>query len=396
MIRNQANDVVICAAARTPIGKFLGAFVGTPATRLGSLAIAGALTRGKLRPDQVDEVVMGCVLGANLGQAPARQAALGAGLPATVPATTINKVCGSGLKAVMLAGDGLALGHFAVAVAGGMECMSNAPFLIPSGRTGHKAGHVAMLDHMMKDGLEDAYDAGRAMGTYAEDMARCYGFSREQQDAYALESVRRAKLALEEGLFDAETVPVTPVGSAVAAITRDEIPGKIDPAKIPRLKPAFAADGTVTAASSSANGDAAAAVLLSTRANADRLGLPILATVRAQASFARLPSEFTFAPTGAMHKALQRVGWRPQEVDLYEINEAFAVVVMGAMQDLEIPHERVNVLGGACALGHPIGASGARVLVTLLNAMKLRGARRGVASLCIGGGEAVALAVEAP
>jgi acetyl-CoA C-acetyltransferase len=337
---------------------------------------------------------MGCVLAANLGQAPARQSALGAGLPVAVPATTVNKVCGSGLKAVMLAADGLALGRFQVAVAGGMECMSNAPYLIPTGRTGNKAGHVAMLDHLMRDGLEDAYETGRAMGTYAEDLAARGGFGREPQDAYAAESVRRARHAVDTGAFDAETIAVTPPGAALP-VTRDEIPGKIDPAKIPRLKPAFAAKGTVTAASSSANGDAAAALVLSTRAHADKLHMPVLATLRSQASFARSPAEFTQAPTGAIRDALRIANWRPQEVDLYEINEAFAVVVLDAMRELDVRHERVNVLGGACALGHPIGASGARVLVTLLNAMRLQGARRGVASLCIGGGEAVAVAVEA-
>jgi len=394
MTTPHAHDIVICSAARTPIGRFLGAFSGTPATRLGSVAIAAAVERAGLDPARVDEVLMGCVLSADLGQAPARQAALGAGLPASTPATTVNKVCGSGLKAVMLAADSLALGHGHVAVAGGMECMSNAPYLVPTGRAGHKAGHVSMLDHMMRDGLEDAYDSGRAMGSFGEDLARRYGYTRAQQDAYAAETVRRAQRAVDDGTFDAEVVPVQPA-AAVAAIARDEIPGRIDPAKIPRLKPAFAADGSVTAASSSANGDAAAAVVLSTREKAQRLGLPVLATIRGHASFARVPSEFTLAPIGAIRKVLQRLDWRPQDVDLYEINEAFAVVVMAAMRDLEITHERVNVHGGACALGHPIGASGARVLVTLLHAMKRHGARRGVASLCIGGGEAVAMAVEA-
>lgn len=394
MTANRANDVVICSAARTPIGRFLGVFANTPATVLGSVAIASAVQRAGLRTDQIDEVLMGCVLSANLGQAPARQALLGAGLPPSVCGTTVNKVCGSGLKSVMLAADGLARGDFSFAVAGGMECMSQAPYLVPTGRLGQKAGHVTMLDHLMKDGLEDAYEAGRAMGTFAEDMARSYGFSREQQDAYALESVLRAQRAVNEGLFDQETVAVTPSGAS-QAVARDEIPGRIDAAKIQRLKPAFAANGTVTAASSSANGDAAAAIVLATRATADRHGLPVLASLRAQASFARRPQEFTLAPAGAVHRALQRLDWRTQDVDLYEINEAFAVVVMGAMRDLGIRHEQVNVLGGACALGHPIGASGARVLVTLLSAMRLRGARRGVATLCIGGGEAVAVAIEA-
>lgn len=392
MTMHQTNDVVICSAARTPIGKFLGVFTGTPATRLGSIALSAATARARVRPQDIEEVVMGCVLPANLGQSPARQASLGAGLPVSTPTSTVNKVCGSGLKAVMLAADGLALGHYKVAVAGGMECMSNAPFLVPTARAGHKAGHVALLDHMMKDGLEDAYETGRAMGTFGEDTARRYGFTREEQDAYAVETVRRAQRCVEDGTFGREVVPVD-LGAA-GTVTRDEIPGKIDPAKIPRLKPAFAADGTVTAASSSANADAAAALVLSTRGHADRLGIPVLATVRAHASFARKPSEFTIAPAGAVHKVLQRLDWRPHDVDLYEINEAFAVVVMAAMRELSLTHDRVNVHGGACALGHPIGASGARVLVTLLNAMQMRDARRGIATLCIGGGEAVAMAVE--
>ena len=389
-----APEIVVCAAARTPIGRFLGTLAGTPAPRLGALAIAGALERAGLRPDQAEEVLMGCVLGAGLGQAPARQAALGAGLPAAVPATTLNKVCGSGMKAVMLACDALALGRADVVVAGGMENMSAAPFLVPTGRLGHKAGHVALLDHLMKDGLEDAYEAGRAMGTFAEAMAQRQGFTRAQQDAYAAESVRRAQQAREAGWFDAEIVPVLPAGGG-EPLARDEIPARIDPAKIPRLKPAFANDGSITAASSSANGDAAAALVLATRASAARLGLPVLASVRAQASVARAPADFTLAPIGAVRQVLQQARWHAQEVDLYEINEAFAVVAMAAMRELELAHERVNVLGGACALGHPIGASGARVLVTLLNALRRRGARRGVATLCIGGGEAVAMALEA-
>lgn len=387
------NDIVISAAVRTPIGKFLGMFAGVPATKLGSVAIAAAIERAQISPELVDETLMGCVLSANLGQAPARQAAIGAGVPSSSPATTINKVCGSGLKAVMLAADGLALGHWKVVVAGGMENMTNAPFLVPTGRSGHKAGHTTMLDHMMKDGLEDAYEVGRAMGTFGEDMAKRYGFTRAQQDDYAQETVRRAKLAISEGAFAAEIAPVA-LPNGGNALAEDEIPAKIDPAKIARLRPSFLSDGTITAASSSANGDAAAALVLTTRATAQEANMPILAVVRAHASFATIPSEFTMAPTGAMRKVLNQLNWQADDVDLYEINEAFAVVVMGAMRELGIGHQRVNVNGGACALGHPIGASGARVLVTLVHALRARGLKRGIASLCIGGGEAVAMAVE--
>lgn len=391
-MKPESSDVVICSAVRTPIGKFLGALAGVPATRLGSIAISAAIERARLATADVEETVMGCVLSAGLGQAPARQAAIRAGVPTSSPATTINKVCGSGLKAVMLAADAIALEHCRVAVAGGMESMSGAPFLVPTGRMGRKAGHAELLDHMMKDGLEDAYEAGRPMGNFGEEMAKRYGYTRAQQDAYALETVRRAQRALADGEFAAEMVGV-PLSDTIT-VNRDEIPGRIDPAKIARLGPAFAPNGTITAASSSANGDAAAALVLTTRAQAERSGMPVLASIRAHASFATAPAEFTMAPAGAMRIVLARLGWRSCDVDLYEINEAFAVVVMGAMQELGIEHDRVNVRGGACALGHPIGASGARVLVTLVHALRARGLRRGMASLCIGGGEAVAMAIE--
>jgi acetyl-CoA C-acetyltransferase len=395
MSTHHDDDVVICSAVRTPIGKFMGALSGVASTALGAAAIRAAVAQAQARPDQIGEVLMGCVLSANLGQAPARQATLGAGLPAATPATTVNKVCGSGLKSVMLATDGLRLDGARVVVAGGMESMSRAPYLVPNARSGYKVGHAAFVDHLMMDGLEDAYDKGRSMGTFGEDTAKAYGFTRAQQDAYALETVRRAQDAIAQRHFAVETIPVK-VGEGVNAptVTVDEIPGKISPDKIPGLRPAFRADGTITAASASANSDGAAALVLSTRGHASRLGLPVLARVVAHATHARAPAEFTLAPIGAVQKVLARAGWTVADVDLFEINEAFAVVVMAAMRDLGLSHDRVNVHGGACALGHPIGASGARVLVTLLHALLARRLHRGVATLCIGGGEAVALAVE--
>lgn len=389
------DDVVICSAVRTPIGKFLGNLSTVPTTILGSTAIRGALTQAKASPEWIDEVIMGCVLTAGLGQAPARQATIGASLPVSVPATTVNKVCGSGLKAVMLAADGLRLGNSLVAVAGGMESMSGAPYLVPKARGGYKIGHAAFIDHLMKDGLEDAYESGRSMGTFGEDTAAAYGIGRDEQDRYALETVKRAQAAIAQGYFTAETVHVdVGTGSGKAEIIVDEIPGKISPEKIPGLRPAFKPGGTITAASSSANSDGAAALVLSTRASALKLGMPILATVKAHATHARTPSEFTLAPIGAVQKVVEKAGWTIADVDLFEINEAFAVVVLAAMRDLGLSHERVNVNGGACALGHPIGASGARILVTLIHALRARQLSRGVATLCIGGGEAVALAIE--
>ena len=395
MPEHRDDDVVICSAVRTPIGKFMGALSGVPSTMLGSVAIRAAVERAGANPESIDEVLMGCVLSANLGQAPARQAAIAAGLQVSTPATTVNKVCGSGLKSVMLAVDGLRLGDSKVVVAGGMESMSGAPYLIPQARGGYKVGHAAFVDHLMRDGLEDAYERGRSMGTFGEDTATAYGFTREEQDAYALETVRRAQEAIAKGGFADEVIAVkVATGAMPSDLLADEIPGKINPAKIPGLRPAFRPDGTITAASSSANSDGAAALVLSTRGHANRCGLPVLAKVVSHATHARAPAQFPLAPLGAVQKALDKAGWAVSDVDLFEINEAFAVVVMAAMRDLKLSHDRVNVNGGACALGHPIGASGARVLVTLLHALRGRGLRRGVATLCIGGGEAVALAVE--
>jgi acetyl-CoA C-acetyltransferase len=395
MPEHRDNDVVICSAVRTPIGKFMGALSGVPSTMLGSVAIRAAVERAGANPESIDEVLMGCVLSANLGQAPARQAAIAAGLQVSTPATTVNKVCGSGLKSVMLAVDGLRLGDSKVVVAGGMESMSGAPYLVPQARGGYKVGHAAFVDHLMRDGLEDAYERGRSMGTFGEDTATAYGFTREEQDAYALETVRRAQEAIAKGGFADEVIAVkVATGAMPSDLLVDEIPGKINPAKIPGLRPAFRPDGTITAASSSANSDGAAALVLSTRGHANRCGLPVLAKVVSHATHARAPAQFTLAPIGAVQKALDKAGWAVSDVDLFEINEAFAVVVMAAMRDLNLSQDRVNVNGGACALGHPIGASGARVLVTLLHALRGRGLRRGIATLCIGGGEAVALAVE--
>ena len=395
MPEHRDDDVVICSAVRTPIGKFMGAISSVPSTMLGSVAIRAAVERAGANPEWIDEVLMGCVLSANLGQAPARQAAIAAGLQVSTPATTVNKVCGSGLKSVMLAVDGLRLGDSKVVVAGGMESMSGAPYLIPQARGGYKVGHAAFVDHLMRDGLEDAYERGRSMGTFGEDTATAYGFTREEQDAYALETVRRAQEAIAKGGFADEVIAVkVATGAMPSDLLVDEIPGKINPAKIPGLRPAFRPDGTITAASSSANSDGAAALVLSTLGHANRFGLPVLAKVVSHATHARAPAQFTLAPIGAVQKALDRAGWAVSDVDLFEINEAFAVVVMAAMRDLNLSHDRVNVNGGACALGHPIGASGARVLVTLLHALRGRGLRRGIATLCIGGGEAVALAVE--
>ena len=395
MSKRNGDDVVICSAVRTPIGKFMGVLSDVPSPLLGSAVIRAAVAQARAHVDWVDEVLMGCVLSANLGQAPARQAMLGAGLSAATSATTVNKVCGSGLKSIMLAADGLRLGDSKVVVAGGMESMSGAPYLVPRARAGYKVGHAVFVDHLMRDGLEDAYESSRSMGTFGEDTAVAYGFTRAEQDAYAFETVRRAQDAIAQGRFAAETVTVTVgVGAKASEVTVDEIPGKISLEKIPGLRPAFRSDGTITAASSSANSDGAAALVLSTRDHAIRMGMPVLARVVAHAAHARAPAEFTLAPIGAVQKVLDKAGWSVSDVDLFEINEAFAVVVMAAMEDLKLTHDRVNVNGGACALGHPIGASGARVLVTLLHALHARELHRGVATLCIGGGEAVALALE--
>ncbi len=385
------DPIVIASAARTPMGGFQGALANCSAPQLGAVAMAGALARAGIAGEAVDEALMGNVLSAGLGQAPARQAALGAGLPQSVPCTTISKVCGSGMKAVMLAHDLIAAGSARIVVAGGMESMSNAPYLLDRARSGYRLGHGRALDHMFLDGLEDAYDRGRLMGTFAEDTAQHFQFSRQMQDDYALASLERAKTAIASGAFADEVVPVT-VGGADVMV--DEQPGKARPDKIPQLKPAFHPQGTVTAANSSSISDGAAALVLMRLSEARRQGVKPLATLVGHASHARAPAWFTTAPVGAMEALMRKTGWSLDQVDLFEINEAFAVVALAAMRELGLPHEKVNVNGGACALGHPIGASGARILVTLLAALQRRGLRRGVATLCIGGGEATAMAVE--
>jgi acetyl-CoA C-acetyltransferase len=385
------DPIVIVGAARTPMGGFLGDFKDTPAADLGARAIAAAVERAGLTGADVEEVVMGCVLPAGQGQAPARQASLKAGVPQSVGATTVNKMCGSGMKAAMFAHDLIAAGSADIAVAGGMESMSNAPYLLERARSGYRMGHGKVVDSMFLDGLEDAYDKGRLMGTFAEDCAQSYQFTRDAQDAYALTSLERANRAIREGAFAAEIAPVTVKASAV---TTDEQPPKARPDKIPTLKPAFREGGTVTAANASSISDGAAALVLTRASRADKRGLQPLARVVAHTTFADAPGKFPTAPIGALKRLFEKTGWRADDVDLYEINEAFAVVAMAAMRDLGLPHDKVNVNGGACALGHPIGASGARILVTLLAALRARGLKRGVASLCIGGGEATAMAVE--
>ncbi|AIO51759.1 acetyl-CoA acetyltransferase [Burkholderia mallei] len=389
------DPIVIASAARTPIAGFQGEFASLAAPQLGAAAIAAALERAGLQPEQIDEAVMGCVLPAGQGQAPARQAALGAKLPLSVGCTTINKMCGSGMRAAMFAHDMLVAGSVDVIVAGGMESMTNAPYLLPKARAGMRMGHGQVLDHMFLDGLEDAYDKGRLMGTFAEECAGEYAFSRDAQDAFAIESLARAKRANEDGSFAWEIAPVTVAGKkGDAVIARDEQPFKANPEKIPTLKPAFSKTGTVTAANSSSISDGAAALVMMRASTANRLGLAPLARVVGHSTFAQAPSKFTTALVGAIRRLFEKNGWRAAEVDLYEINEAFAVVTMAAMKEHGLPHEKVNVNGGACALGHPIGASGARILVTLIGALRARGAKRGVASLCIGGGEATAMGIE--
>ena len=400
------DPIVIVGSARTPIGAFQGDLKDLTAPQLGAAAIRAAVERAGISPDAVDEVLFGCVLPAGLGQAPARQAALGAGLSPSTGAVTINKMCGSGMKAVMLGHDLILAGSAKIVVAGGMESMSNAPYLLDRARSGYRMGHGRILDHMFLDGLEDAYDKGRLMGTYAEDCAQSYAFSRPAQDEFALTSLKRAQEATASGAFSSEIVPLTVKAGRTAGATRagavsferivshDELPLKATPEKIPNLKPAFREDGTVTAANSSAISDGAAALVLMRRSEADRRGIKPLATIAGHSTFANTPPLFPTAPIGAIRRLLELTGWSLSEVALFEINEAFAVVVMAAMRDLGIPHEKVNVHGGACALGHPIGASGARILVTLLAALKQRKLRRGVASLCIGGGEATAVAIE--
>lgn len=388
------DHVVIVAARRTPIGAFQGALSPATAPQLGAAAIAGAMADSTLAMSDVHEVIMGCVLPAGLGQAPARQAALAAGLPQSVPTTTLNKMCGSAMKAIMAGVDQIRGGDAQVVVAGGLESMTNAPYLLPKARGGYRMGHGEILDHMFYDGLQSPWD-GQMMGCFAENTAGKYSFSRAAQDAFAAESVRRALHAVESGAFVAEITPVTVKSrKGEVVIARDETPFTCDLAKIPQLKPAFRKDGTVTAASSSSISDGAAAVVLMSAAAASAKGVRPLARIVAQASHAHEPEWFTTAPVGAIRKVLERAGWQARDVDLFEVNEAFAAVAMAAMHDIGIEHARLNVNGGACALGHPIGATGARIVTTLLHALRARGGKRGVASLCIGGGEATAIAIE--
>ncbi len=389
------NPVVIVAVARTAMGGFLGDFAGLSAAQLGAAAIAAAIARAGLPAEAVEEVIMGCVLPAGQGQAPARQASLGAGLPLSAGCTTVNKMCGSGMKAAMLAHDLLVAGTNEVMIAGGMESMSNAPYLLPKARGGYRLGHGQLQDHMFVDGLEDAYERGRLMGSFAEDCADKYGFTRADQDAYAITSTTRAQTAIRDGSFAWEIAPVTVPGKkGEVVVAQDEQPGKAQLDKVPGLKPAFKKDGTITAANSSSISDGAAALLMMRLATAERMGLAPLARIVGHATHAQQPAWFSTAPVGAMQKLFAKCGWRAGDVDLFEINEAFAVVAMAAMRELGLPHDKVNIHGGACALGHPIGASGARLLVTLIGALRKHGGKRGVASLCIGGGEATAMAIE--
>jgi acetyl-CoA C-acetyltransferase len=391
------DPIVIVSAARTPMGGFQGELKSFAAPELGAAAIRAAVERAKISPDDVQELIMGCVLPAGQGQAPARQASLGAGLPLAAGCTTVNKMCGSGMKAAMFAHDLLATNSFDVIVAGGMESMTNAPYLLPKARSGLRMGHGQVIDHMFYDGLEDAYDKGRLMGTFAEDCASKYSFTREAQDHFAITSLQRAQKANTEGWFAWETTPIAlKAGKDEKFIETDEQPFKANLEKIPTLKPAFRKEGTVTAANSSSISDGAAALVMMRRSTAEKRGLAPLAVVIGHATHAQAPSEFTTAPVGAIRKVLERAGWQTKQVDLFEINEAFAVVTMAAMKEHGLPHDKVNVHGGACALGHPIGASGARILVTLIGALRKYGLRRGVASLCIGGGEATAMALELP
>jgi acetyl-CoA C-acetyltransferase len=389
------NDpIVIASAARTPMGAFMGDLKALSAPELGAAAIRAAVERAGLKPDAIQEVIMGNVLPAGVGQAPARQAALGAGLPHSTGCMTINKVCGSGMKAAMVAHDLIALGTHSVMVAGGMESMSNAPYLLPKARAGLRLGHGEVKDHMFLDGLEDAYDPGRLMGTFAENCADKYRFSREAQDRYAITSLARAQQAIRDGSFAREIVTVTTGGKAGATVKTDEQPGKANLDKIPQLKPVFRKDGTVTPANSSSISDGAAAMVMMRLSDAEKRGLAPLAKIVAFSAHSQEPQWFTTAPVGAIRKLFEQTGWSAKSTDLFEINEAFAVVAMAAMHDLDLPHEKVNVHGGACALGHPLGASGARIMVTLLAALEKHDLKRGIASLCIGGGEATAIALE--
>jgi acetyl-CoA C-acetyltransferase len=391
----QNDPVVIVGVARTPMGAFQGELKGFAAPELGAAAIRAVVERAKIKPEDIQETIMGCVLPAGLGQAPARQAALGAGLPLAVGCTTVNKMCGSGMKAAMFAHDTLLSEKNYIVVAGGMESMTNAPYLLPKARGGLRMGHGQVIDHMFYDGLEDAYEKGRLMGSFAEDCARQYAFSRASQDDFAITSLKRAQTANKDGSFAWEITPLAiKAGKDEKFIEIDEQPFKANLEKIPTLKPAFSKEGTVTAANSSSISDGAAALVMMRRSTAEKRGLTPLAVVVGHSTHAQKPAEFTTAPVGAIRKLFEKTGWTADNVDLYEINEAFAVVTMAAMKEHGLPHDKVNVHGGACALGHPIGASGARILVTLLGALRKRGLKRGVASLCIGGGEATAMALE--
>ncbi|HYI48247.1 MAG TPA: acetyl-CoA C-acyltransferase [Allosphingosinicella sp.] len=389
------DPIVILSYARTPMGSFQGALAGATATELGAAAVKAAVERAGVAAAHIDKIYMGCVLPAGLGQAPARQAAIKAGLGTHIEATTVNKMCGSGMQAAIMAADTLEAGSADIVIAGGMESMTNAPYLLPKHRSGARIGHDTAYDHMFLDGLEDAYETGRLMGSFAEESATEYQFTRQAQDDYAIASLSRAQQAQASGAFAREIVPVEIAGrKGPTTVDKDEQPSKGDAAKIPTLKPAFAREGTITAANASSISDGAAALVLTRQSVADRLGLKPIARITGHAAFAHAPAKFTTAPVGAMQKALDKAGWTAADVDLYEVNEAFACVAMIAMRDLSIPHDKINVHGGATALGHPIGASGARVLATLLSALKTHGGKKGVASLCIGGGEATAMAVE--
>ena len=390
------NDpIVIVSSVRTPMGAFQGDLKNFAAPEIGAAAIRAAVERSGIKPEQIDEVLMGCVLPAGQGQAPARQASLGAGLPLSAGCTTINKMCGSGMKAAMLAHDALAAGTNEIMIAGGMESMTNAPYLMPKARAGYRIGHQQVMDHMFLDGLEDAYEKGRLMGSFAEDCAGSFSFSREEQDRFAITSLERAQKANREGWFAWEMTPIAiKAGKDERFVENDEQPFKANFDKIPMLKPAFRKDGTVTAANSSSISDGAAALVMMRRSHAEKLGLAPLAVIVAHSTHAHEPALFSTAPVGAIRKIYEKTGWSAKSVDLYEINEAFAVVTMAAMKEHALPHDKVNVHGGACALGHPIGASGARILVTLIGALRKYGGKRGIASLCIGGGEATAMAIE--
>jgi acetyl-CoA C-acetyltransferase len=396
MATTPSDPTVILSFARTPMGAMQGALAGVSATDLGATAVKAAVERAGINGADIDRIYMGCVLPAGLGQAPARQAALGAGVPQGVPTTTINKMCGSGMKAIMMAADQIRAGDAQFAVAGGLESMSNAPYLLPKARGGMRMGHGEVLDHMFYDGLQSPFD-GQLMGAFAEATAQKYSFSRAEQDAFATESTQRALKAISAGAFAAEITPVTVKGrKGETVVEKDETPFTVDLAKIPTLKPAFRKDGTVTAAASSTISDGAAAVVLADAATAQARGLAPLARIVGYSSFAQAPEWFTTAPAGAIQKLLVRLGWKANDVALYEVNEAFAVVTMAAMRDVGFDYARTNVNGGACALGHPIGATGARIVATLVHALRARGGGRGIASLCIGGGEATAIAIEVP